>query len=138
MVYKRSTSDKRCDEVFAFITEYMVKNGYSPTFREVGEAVGIRSASTISRYIHRLVDEGRISIDQSKPRTLSTAATSDGLETVRQRICLDLADCGKIYMDCNLQKPKAAPVTVSFDGVLDAKAMKGRIGRIVRCNANYE
>ena len=40
MVYKRSTSDKRCDEVFAFITEYMVKNGYSPTFREVGEAVG--------------------------------------------------------------------------------------------------
>ena len=138
MVYKRSTSDKRCDEVFAFITEYVVKNGYSPTFREVGEAIGIRSASTISRYIHRLVDEGRISIDQSKPRTLSTATTSDGLETVRQRICLELADGGKIYMDCNLQKPKAAPVTVSFDGVLDAKAMRGRVGRIVSCNANYE
>ena len=62
MGYKRSTSDKRCDEVFAFITEYLARNGYSPTFREVGEAVGLRSASTISRYIHRLVDEGRISI----------------------------------------------------------------------------
>lgn len=138
MVYKRSTSDKRCDEVFAFITEYVARNGYSPTFREVGKAVGIRSASTISRYIHRLVDEGRISIDQSKPRTLSTAASADTIETVRQRLCLELADGGKIYMDCNLQKPKAAPVTVSFDGVLDAKAMRGRVGRIVSCNANYE
>lgn len=138
MVYKRSSSDKRCDEVFAFITEYIAQNGYSPTFREVGEAVGIRSASTISRYIHRLIDEGRVSIDESKPRTLSTASSADGLETVRQRFCLELADGGKIYMDCNLQKPKTAPVTVSFDGVLDAKAMKGRIGRIVRCNANYE
>ena len=138
MGYKRSTSDKRCEQVYAFITEYVARNGYSPTFREVGEAVGLRSASTISRYIHRLIDEGRISIDESKPRTLSTAASGDSIETVRQRLCLELADGGKIYMDCNLQKPKAAPVTVSFDGVLDAKAMRGRVGRIVRCNANYE
>lgn len=138
MGYKRSTSDKRCDEVFAFITEYLARNGYSPTFREVGEAVGLRSASTISRYIHRLVDEGRISIDESKPRTLSTSASGDTIETVHQRLCLELADGGKIYMDCNLQKPKAVPVTVSFDGVLDAKAMRGRVGRIVSCNANYE
>lgn len=138
MGHKRSASDKRCDEVFAFITEYVVRNGYSPTFREVGDAVGIRSASTISRYIHRLVNEGRISIDQSKPRTISAAPSSDTIETVRQRICLELADGGKIYMDCNLQKPKDAPVTVSFDGVLDAKAMKSRVGRIVGCNTHYE
>lgn len=100
-------------------------------------AIGLRSPSTISRYIHMLVDAGRISIDESKPRTLS-AASGDGIETVRQRLCLELADGGKIYMDCNLQKPKAAPVTLSFDGVLDAKDMKGRIGRIIRCNTSYE
>jgi len=139
MGQKRCASEKRCNEVFAFITDYVARNGYSPTFREVGDAIGIRSSSTISRYIHMLVDEGRISIDQSKPRTIS-AASDDGsaIETVRQRLCLELADGGKIYMDCNLQKPKTAPVTVSFDGVLDAKAMKGRIGRIVGCNAALE
>ena len=138
MGQKRVTSDKRCDEVYTFITEYITRNGYSPTFREVGDALGLRSSSTISRYIHRLIDEGRISIDESKPRTLSTAGTGDDIETVRQRLCLELADGGKVYMDCNLQKPKAAPVTVSFDGVLDAKAIRGRVGRIVSCNANYE
>jgi len=136
---KRFACEQRCNEVYAFITDYVARNGYSPTFREVGEAVGIRSSSTISRYIHMLVDEGRISIDESKPRTISTASDeADAFETVRQRVCLELADGGKIYMDCNLQKPKTAPVTVSFDGVLDAKAMRGRVGRIVSCNANYE
>ena len=139
MGQKRFACEQRCNEVYAFITDYVARNGYSPTFREVGEAVGIRSSSTISRYIHMLVDAGRISIDESKPRTISTASDeADTFETVRQRVCLELADGGKIYMDCNLQKPKTAPVTVSFDGVLDAKAMRGRVGRIVRSNANYE
>ena len=69
----------------------------------------------------------------------ATLTRANGIgKKIAQRICLELADGGKIYMDCNLQKPKAAPVTVSFDGVLDAKAMRGRVGRIVSCNANYE
>lgn len=46
-----------------------------------------------------------------------------------------MADGGKVYMDCNLIKPKAAPVKVSFEGILDAKCLKSRVGRIVGCNA---
>ena len=138
MGQKRNTSDKRCDEVYTFIMEYITRNGYSPTFREVGDALGLRSSSTISRYIHRLIDEGRITIDESKPRTLSAAACADDIETVRQRLCLELADGGKVYMDCNLQKPKTAPVTVSFEGVLDAKDIRSRVGRIVGCNASFD
>ena len=137
MSNKKKTVEKRCDEILAFITEFIARNGYSPTFREIGDAVGIRSASTISKYIHRLVADGRISIDESKPRTIS-ATTGETIETVRKRLCLELSDGGKIYMDCNLQKPKSAPVRLTFEGVLDAKDMKGRIGRIIRCDASYE
>ena len=49
-----------------------------------------------------------------------------------------MADGGKIYMDCNLEKPRTAPVRVSFEGVLDAKRMKSRVGRIVRCRPSDE
>ena len=131
MVYTRRPSDQRCEEIYAYITEYVAENGHSPTFREVGNAVGLRSSSTVSRYIHRLVDEGRITIDESKPRTLSAASSGDLLETVRQRVCLEMADGGKIYMDCNLEKPRTAPVRLSFEGVLDAKRMKSRVGRVL-------
>ena len=138
MVYTRRPSDQRCEEIYAYITEYVAENGHSPTFREVGNAVGLRSSSTVSRYIHRLVDEGRITIDESKPRTLTAAASSDALEIVWQRVCQEMSDGGKIYMDCNLRKPRAASIKLTFDGILDAKAMKGRIERIVSCNTSYE
>ena len=75
MVYTRRPSDQRCEEIYAYITEYVAENGHSPTFREVGNAVGLRSSSTVSRYIHRLVDDGRITIDESKPRTLTAASS---------------------------------------------------------------
>ena len=51
---------------------------------------------------------------------------------------LEMADGGKIYMDCNLEKPRTAPVRVSFEGVLDAKRMKSRVGRIVCCRPSDE
>ena len=138
MTHARRSSDQRCEEICAYITEYVVQNGHSPTFREVGSAVGLRSFSTVSRYIHRLADEGRITTDESKPRTLTAATSGDTLETVRQRVCLELSNGGKIYMDCHLEKPKSAPVRVSFEGVLDAKNMKSRVGRIVRCQTSDE
>ena len=74
MARKRSAAEQRCKEIMAFVGGYVSRNGYSPTFREIGEAVGLHSAASISRYSHRLAQEGRISIDESKPRTISTAA----------------------------------------------------------------
>lgn len=138
MDYTKKAADKRCDEIYAFITGYISQYGHSPAFREIGEAVGLRSSATISRYIHRLIDDGRISIEESKPRTLSAKNSEAAFETVHQRVCLTLADGGKIYMDCNLRKPRAASIKLTFDGILDAKAMKGRIERIVSCNTSYE
>ena len=138
MDYTKKAADKRCDEIYTFITGYISQYGHSPAFREIGEAVGLRSSATISRYIHRLIDDGRISIEESKPRTLSAKHSDAAFETVHQRVCLTLADGGKIYMDCHLEKPKSAPVRVSFEGVLDAKNMKSRVGRIVRCQTSDE
>lgn len=132
----RQTSQKRYNEVLTFITDFCCTNGYSPTYREIMEALGIRSSSTISHYIHKLLDAGELVCDESKPRTLTPIRHNEDVETVQQRICLEIADGGKVYMDCNLIKPKAAPVKVSFEGILDAKSLKSRVGRIVGCNTD--
>ena len=115
----------------------MRKTATVPSSARLATPPACNSFSTVSRYIHRLVDEDRITIDKSKPRTL-TAASGDALETVQQCVCLEMADGGKIYMDCNLEKLRAAPVRVSFEGVLEAKHMKSRVNRIVRCRHGGE
>lgn len=109
MGLKKTAAEQRCDEIVAFISDYVLRNGYSPTFREVGEAVGLHSPSSISKYLHRLAEEGRVFFDESRPRTISTVDRRDDIETISRRICLEMADGGKLYMDCHLQKPRAAP-----------------------------
>ena len=49
MGLKKTAAEQRCDEIVAFISDYVLRNGYSPTFREVGEAVGLHSPSSISK-----------------------------------------------------------------------------------------
>ena len=56
--------------------------------------------------------------DESIPRTISTVDRRDDIEMISRRICLEMADGGKLYMDGHLQKPRAAPVSVCFDGIL--------------------
>ena len=81
MGLKKTAAEQRCDEIVAFISDYVLRNGYSPTFREVGEAVGLHSPSSISKYLHRLAEEGRVFFDESRPRTISTVDRRDDIET---------------------------------------------------------
>mgnify|MGYP000794812258 FL=1 len=106
MGLKKTAAEQRCDEIVAFISDYVLRNGYSPTFREVGEAVGLHSPSSISKYLHRLAEEGRVFFDESRPRTISTVDRRDDIETISRRICLEMADGGKLYMDSICKSPR--------------------------------
>ena len=47
------------------------------------------------------------------------------------RHLLTLFDNGEIiYLDCMVEKPKSAPVAITFGGVLDAKQIKGKVSRV--------
>ena len=142
MTPRRQTSAQWAmrERVLAYITEYCGRRGYSPTYREIGEAVGLKSAATVSRYVHWLMDEGLLTHGDAKPRTLTTASPADAAptETIQQRVCLELADGGKVYLDFSMTKPRTAPVELVFDGILDAQDIRGRVGRIVRCGADCD
>ena len=61
-----------------FIHEAQTNNGYPPTVREVGEAVGLSSSSTIHGHIERLVKKGYLLKDASKPRARAIEVTDLG------------------------------------------------------------
>lgn len=57
-------------KILDYIDEYVREEGYPPTFREIGAAVGVRSSSTIHHMIGRLVQNGRVTMVGGKSRTL--------------------------------------------------------------------
>jgi repressor LexA len=61
---------ERQQQVLDYIRETVSSRGYPPSVREIGEAVGLSSPSTVHAHLNSLVEAGAIRKDPSKPRAL--------------------------------------------------------------------
>ena len=60
----------RQQEIWDFVVEYVDRHGYPPTVREIGEAVGLASPSTVHAHLANLERAGLLKRDPTKPRAL--------------------------------------------------------------------
>ena len=61
---------KRQEEILSFIKNHVDAKGYPPSVREIGEAVGLASSSTVHGHLARLEKKGFIRRDPTKPRAI--------------------------------------------------------------------
>ncbi|MFC0470803.1 transcriptional repressor LexA [Halalkalibacter kiskunsagensis] len=71
---------KRQLEILDFIKIEVKKKGYPPSVREIGEAVGLASSSTVHGHLSRLEKKGFIRRDPTKPRAIEVLSLDN--ETV--------------------------------------------------------
>ena len=60
-------------QVLEFIDAEVRKRGYPPSVREIGEAVGLSSPSTVHAHLAALQDKGYLRRDPSKPRAIEVS-----------------------------------------------------------------
>ena len=65
--YKLNDREK---DILKFIEKELNKNGYPPSVREIGQAVGLKSTATVHAYLNRLEKIGKISRKNKRGRTL--------------------------------------------------------------------
>jgi repressor LexA len=56
--------------VLEFVAKYCEENGYSPSYQEIGEAVGIASKSGVKRILDVLVERGHLKTMPRRARSL--------------------------------------------------------------------
>ncbi|MFZ3587825.1 transcriptional repressor LexA [Bacillus sp. DJP31] len=61
---------KRQHDILEFIKKEVKLKGYPPSVREIGEAVGLASSSTVHGHLARLESKGLIRRDPTKPRAI--------------------------------------------------------------------
>jgi repressor LexA len=61
---------KRQQDILEFIKLEVKTKGYPPSVREIGEAVGLASSSTVHGHLSRLESKGLIRRDPTKPRAI--------------------------------------------------------------------
>lgn len=58
------------EKILAYIQSVIRERGYAPSVREIGEAVGLRSTSTVHGHLTRLEKKGLLHRDAMKPRAM--------------------------------------------------------------------
>ncbi|KMK96406.1 transcriptional repressor LexA [Rossellomorea marisflavi] len=61
---------KRQQDILEYIKSSVKEKGYPPSVREIGEAVGLASSSTVHGHLARLESKGLIRRDPTKPRAI--------------------------------------------------------------------
>ena len=68
---------KRQEAILEFIKNEVKSKGYPPSVREIGEAVGLASSSTVHGHLERLEGKGLIRRDPTKPRAIEVLDLED-------------------------------------------------------------
>src|SRR5213082_3669831 len=73
-------------QVLEFIDAEVRRRGYPPSVREIGEAVGLSSSSTVHAHLAALQDKGYLSLDPSKPRAIEIHLSESGAAVERRPV----------------------------------------------------
>jgi repressor LexA len=73
-----SKISQRQQAILEFIKTEVKDKGYPPSVREIGEAVGLASSSTVHGHLERLEKKGMIRRDPTKPRAIEILGAGEG------------------------------------------------------------
>jgi len=68
---------KRQKLLLDFITKYTAKNGISPSYREIGRALGYTSTSTVALHVDSLIERGYLQKRPNMARSLEAMGTDE-------------------------------------------------------------
>jgi repressor LexA len=115
----------RQQEIWDFLVDYVDRHGYPPTVREIGEAVGLASPSTVHAHLANLERAGLLKRDPTKPRALELVgrepAALGGTELPRLPLVGQIAAGGPLLADENVEDHVAVPERLNGDFLLRVK-----------------
>src|SRR2546425_3467493 len=61
---------RRQRQVYDYISDFVQRNGYSPSFEEIGEGIGLSSLATVHKHISNLEKKGLLTRDYNRSRSI--------------------------------------------------------------------
>jgi repressor LexA len=67
---KKMALTKRQRQVYDFIADFVARQGYSPSFEEIGAGLGLSSLATVHKHISNLEEKGLLKRDFNRSRSI--------------------------------------------------------------------
>lgn len=110
------------DRILAYIQSEIRERGYAPSVREIGEAVGLRSTSTVHGHLMRLEKKGLLRRDAMKPRAMGlspeySSSEDEVVDDVRRLPVVGRVAAGQpILAEENIEEELPVPVGLTGSG----------------------
>src|SRR5437868_13024413 len=110
-------------QIWDFLVDYGDRHGYPPTVREIGEAVGLASPSTVHAHLANLERAGLLRRDPAKPRALELVGRAKAADTVagelpKLPLLGQIAAGAPLLAEQNVEDEIAVPETLRGDFLL--------------------
>jgi repressor LexA len=121
----------RQQEIWDFLVDYVDRHGYPPTVREIGDAVGLASPSTVHAHLANLERAGLLKRDPTKPRALELSGRgpreAPRREESRRTLPLvgEIAAGGPLLAEDNIEEYLAVPELIERRGADFLLRVKG-------------
>lgn len=111
---------KRQREVYDFISGFVASKGYSPSFEEIGEALGLNSLATVHKHISNLESKGLLKRDYNRSRSIDVIPIRGKTKTVPPDVRYELPLVGRIAAGRPVEQVEQ-PETISLTDFTKAK-----------------
>ena len=118
-------------DVLEFVESHLAQRGYPPTVREIGEALGLSSSSTVHAHLAALQDKGYLTRDPTKPRALEIHFDAESGAAVERRparhvpLIGDVAAGTGVLAVENVEESLPIPEDFTVDGELFMLRVRG-------------
>jgi len=90
---------KRHKKIIEFLSDFQEQNGYSPSIREIGESIDVRSTSLVDYYLKQLEELGYISREQHISRSICLLKPEELARSAADKISQGLRQAGEAVSD---------------------------------------
>lgn len=129
MTDRKITARQR--EILDFISDQMQRRGYPPSVREIGEAVGLTSPSTVHSHLNSLERLGFLRRDPTKPRAIEVRWDPNSGAAMERRpvrhvpLVGDVAAGTDVLAEENVEELLPVPLDFTGDGDLFMLRVRG-------------
>jgi repressor LexA len=114
---------KRQRQIYDFIADFVQTNGYSPSFEEIGAALGLSSLATVHKHINNLEAKKLLRRDYNRSRSIDVLPLPEGIPSRARPVdvsAFELPLVGRIAAGRPIEQVET-PETISLTDFTRAK-----------------
>jgi repressor LexA len=82
-----------------FLVDFQEQKGFSPSIRDIGESIGVKSTSLVDYYLNQLEEMGYIKRDKHISRSICIQKALDGANSIKEKVTAGIQNVGTAIND---------------------------------------